>query len=84
MAINLEIRMELPPDSIVLDNCSYDNSIIGITFDGRVIYDFDLMVQEYMNDVGCSPGEAIEWIEYNTLRALLYMGSKAPLVVNQY
>lgn len=84
MAVNLEIRMKLPPDSLVFDNSSFDNSIIGTTLDGRVIYDFDLMVQEYMKDEECSPGEALEWIEYNTMRALAYMGKKAPLVVCEW
>lgn len=84
MAVNLEIREQLPPDSIVFDNCSYDNAIIGATFDGRAIYDFDLMVEELMNDDGCSYEEAVEWIEYNTIRALPYAGSKAPVIVQKY
>ena len=27
--------------------------------------------------------EAIEWIEYNTIRALPYMGNKAPIIVKE-
>ena len=80
--LNLDIRDELPVGSIVLDNAYYDNSIIGTTLDGRVIYDFNLMVEEYMTDNDCSELEAVEWIEYNTMRAIPYMGDKAPVVVN--
>ena len=74
----------MPPGSIVLDNCSYDNAIIGTTFDGRVIYDFDLMIEELMNDHEFSFEGAIEWIECNTVRALPYAGSKAPIIVQKY
>ena len=81
MSVNLEIRDLLPDDAIVFDNMSYDNSIIGTTFDGRAIYDYDLMVSEFMSDEECTSDEAIDWIEYNTLRSLPYAGKKAPLVV---
>lgn len=82
MSVNQDIRNLLPDDAIVFDNVSYDNSIIGTTFDGRAIYDYDLMVSEFMSDEECTSDEAIDWIEYNTLRSLPYAGEKAPLVVS--
>jgi hypothetical protein len=81
MSINKEIRDKLPEGALVFDNASYDNSIIGITVDGRAIYSFERMVQEYMNDNGCDEIDAIEWVEYNTIRALPYAGDKAPVIV---
>lgn len=81
MSVNLEIRNKLPDDALVFDNMSYDNSIIGTTFDGRAIYNYELMVLELMHDEGWSMEDAIEWIEYNTLRSLGYAGEKAPMVV---
>lgn len=54
MSVNQETRNKLPPDSVVFDNYAYDNSIIGTTFDGRAIYDFDKMVKELMQDEGWS------------------------------
>ena len=79
--INEEVRKKLPEGVLILDNASYDNSIIGLTFDNRVVYDYDLMVEEYMKDNDCSEVDAIEWIEYNTIRALPYFGKDAPVVV---
>jgi hypothetical protein len=76
-----EIREQLPEDALVFDNASYDKSIIGVTLDGRVIYDFDLMVEEFAEENECSYIEAVEWIEYNTIRSLPYAGEKAPLIV---
>ena len=81
MSVNQEIRNKLPPDAVVFDNQSYDNSIIGTTFDGRAIYEFNKMVQELMNDEGWTEEEATEWIEYNTIRALPYGGEKTPMIV---
>lgn len=81
MAINYNIREQLPSDAIVFDNHAYDNSIIGITLDGRAIYDFDKMVKELMEDEKWEEIDAVEWITYNTMRSLPYAGDKRPLVV---
>jgi hypothetical protein len=81
MSVSQDIRNKLPSDAVVFDNHSYDNSIIGTTFDGRAIYDFDKMVKELMSDEGWTEEEAIEWVNYNTLRSLPYAGVNAPLIV---
>ena len=81
MAVNLELREELPEDAIVFDNMSYDGSIIGVTTDGRVVYDFEKMVEELAQDEGWSYEDAIEWIEYNTIRALPYAGPNGPIII---
>jgi hypothetical protein len=82
MSINIDIRDELPDDAIVFDNQAYDNAIIGVSLDGRVIYSFEGMIEELMSDEGWDALTAIEWIEYNTIRALPYCGDKAPIIVS--
>lgn len=84
MSLNKRIRELLPEDAIVFYNHSYDNSIIGITTDDRVVYSFDKMVYEYMQDEECSMQDAIDWIEYNTIRALPYMGDNSPIIIYEY
>lgn len=81
MSVNLEIRNKLPPDAVVFDNYAYDNAIIGTTFDGKAIYSFEQMVLELMQDEGWTYEEAVEWINYNTIRSLPYVGEKRPLIV---
>ena len=81
MAVNLELRAELPEDAIVFDNMSYDGSIVGVTTDGRVVYDYDKMIEELMEDENCSYDEAADWIDYNTIRSLPYAGDKAPIIM---
>ena len=81
MAINEDVRSELCEDAIVFTNPSFDNSIIGYTIDGQAVYDYDKMVQELMIDDGISEEEAIDWIEYNTIRVLPYAGEMAPVII---
>lgn len=64
-----------------LVNESYDDALIGVSEDGRAIYDFDKMVDWLIEKYGWSDIESIEWIEVNTLRSLPYMGSNAPIVM---
>ena len=80
MAVNKEIRENLPEDSIVFDNYAYDNSIIGVSTDGRVVYSYEKMVGELVKDEGISEMEAMEWIDYNTVRALPYGGQNTPII----
>jgi hypothetical protein len=39
------------------------------------------MVDWLMDAEGFTETEAVKWIEYNTIRALPYMGSEAPLIM---
>lgn len=68
-------------DVIIFENYSYDDALIGVTEDGRAVYDFDRMVRWLVETEGFSDEEAIEWIEYNTIRALPYMGEEAPIIM---
>lgn len=68
-----------------LTNYSYDSALIGVSDDNRAIYDFDLMVQWLIEHEGFEDeSEAVEWIEYNTLRALPYFGEDAPIVMHSF
>lgn len=81
MLDELEIAEEDQP--LLLTNHSYDKSIIGFTSeDGRAVYSYESMIQEYMEDEDCSEEEAQEWVDFNTMRALPY-GDKGhnPIVI---
>ena len=81
MSVNQQLRDELPEDAIVFDNMSYDGSIVGVTTDGRVVYDYNKMVEELMQDEEWSYEDAVEWIEYNTIRSLPYAGENGPIIM---
>lgn len=65
---------------IVFDSPDYDEAIIGVTTDNCVVYDFNLMVQHLMEMDGITDIEAIEFIEYNTIRSLPYV-ENAPVIM---
>lgn len=60
---------------------SYDTALIGVTHDNRAVYDYDKMVEWLVETQGWDELEAMEWIDYNTIRALPYMGADGPIVV---
>lgn len=68
-------------DVIVLENPAYDEAIEGISEDGRVIYNYEQMVFCLVDDEGMTEEEAADFISYNTVRALPYMGLKAPIIL---
>lgn len=68
-------------DVIIFENYSYDSAFLGVTEDNRAVYSYDRMVEYLINKEGFEEMDAIEWIEYNTLRALPYMGDKAPVII---
>lgn len=68
-------------DIVILKDFSYDDALIGVSDDNRAVYCFENMVEWLMKNQGFDEIEAIEWIEYNTLRALPYAGESAPIVM---
>lgn len=64
-----------------LTNYSYDTALIGVTEDNRAVYDFEKMAEWLFETEGFTSEEAVEWIEYNTVRALPYFGEKAPIIM---
>ena len=62
-------------------NEGYDDALIGVTADGRAVYDFEKMVEWLIEKYNWSDEEAVEWIEYNTLRSLPYFGPGAPIIM---
>ena len=65
----------------LFDRPRYPNSIIGLTVDDRAIYDMEQMILDLMSENEISYIDALEFIEYNTIRALPYMGEDAPIIL---
>lgn len=67
-------------ETIFFENPSFVKAITGITESGQLIYDYDLMIAAAMEEENWNADEAIDWIEYNTLRSIPYMGHAHPIV----
>lgn len=59
----------------------YDTAILGYTDDGRIVYSYEKMVEWLVENDNMIPEDAVEWLDYNTIRAIPYMGEKAPIIV---
>ena len=68
-------------DIIIFSSPDYASAFVGISEDNRAVYDFDKMVEHLMKEDGMTDIEAIEFIEYNTIRALPYFGEGAPIIM---
>ena len=89
MDINLESLKNLISElgyeeAKVFDNTlgfDYADAFIGMSHDGRAVYSYDRMIEHIMLKEGWSYEDAVEWIDYNTIRALPYGGDNSPIVV---
>ena len=69
-------------DVVLFDNPSYDKALIGVTSNFKAVYDYDLMIlcllEEYPD---WDEQDAIDWIEYNSLRAAQYIENGPEVVI---
>lgn len=68
-------------DVVVFENPDYDDCIIGVSSDRRAIYSMEKMVRWLMTEDHISEEDARDFICYNTLRSLPYIGETAPIVM---
>ena len=84
--MNEEIRFALcdmgHEDSVIFEAPDYDEAIVGVTDEGQVVYDYDKMVQCLVDDDGMTWEEAIDFIEYNTIRTLPYV-QNPPIIMHK-
>tara|TARA_Y100000592_G_scaffold100740_1_gene182462 strand:- start:29277 stop:29528 length:252 start_codon:yes stop_codon:yes gene_type:complete len=78
-----EIKEQLHEQTIILEpqEC-YNNAIVEVQ-DYKLVYDYDLIIDCLMSFYKWEYIDALEWIEYNTIRSLPYMGKYAPIIVQK-
>ena len=64
---NLECYKEMmyAEDAIKFDGLDY--AIVGVSHTGYYIYDYDRMIECFIEDSEMTEDEAIEWIDYNVM-----------------
>lgn len=58
----------------------YDRAFLGVTGNGRSVYDYDMMI-DCIKTSGISYGEAKDWVDSVTLGALPYSPGKPPVIL---
>lgn len=70
-------------EAIVFDNPSYETVIVGYDIHtNRIIYDYQLMIDYLIENEQMSEEEAVEFIDFNTIRSLDYI-ENAPIILNR-
>ncbi len=82
MTLKEKLEDNMYEDTVIFEDYSYEDAFVGVSEDGRAIYDYDLMVKWLVDQKGFSEESAVEWIEFNTLRALPYMGDMRPIIMH--
>ena len=78
-----EFLSEMYGDDVVhFDGPEFDGGIVGVTTDGRLVYSYDRLAEALSEANKWSREDAVDWIEFNTLRSLPYIGPRAPVVMN--
>ena len=67
--------------TIILENPSYSTAIAGISPNGNLIYNYDLMIEYLIEHDNMTYEDAVEFIDYNTIRAIEYMGEFKPIIM---
>lgn len=83
----MSIREELESyttDAVVLTEEYYDEAIVGISTDDRVVYSFVKMVEALSKAENLTEEQAQEYIEYNILRSIPYLKEKAPIIIHSF
>ena len=55
----------------------YDDALIGISKDGRLVYSIEKMIEIYSKEYNTTPDQAIDWLEYNTFNT--FVGEMTPI-----
>ena len=68
-------------ETLLFENPGYETAFMGIDSSYHAIYDYNKMIEYLMVFDEMTEEEAVEFIEYNTIRALDYIGDMAPIVL---
>lgn len=70
---------------IVLEGDEFADGAVGLTDDNRLVYSYERLVESLAKVYG-SEEDAVEWLEYNTIRSLPYMSSygNIPLIIHEF
>ena len=85
-AIEDKIGQELEEGVAYFDG--YVDSVLGVTDDGRLAYSYEGLIEEtarmFAEDKEITDEDwtsAQEWVDFNTIRSIPYMGDLRPVVI---
>lgn len=74
----------LPEGTPYFVNPDFSDAVIGLTYEGGVVYDYDIMVDSLAKTDGMNEEDAAEFIDYNTARTIPYMDDPKPVIIRRF
>lgn len=68
-------------DVPIFKDPDYESAFIGVSLEGCAVYDYCKMVDHLVHSDQMTEEQAREFIDYNVVRALPYMGERHPVIV---
>ena len=65
-------------DVIIFEEPSYEGALIGVTYDGEAVYDYELMIEYLVEEDDMSYEEATDFISYNSS---YHQGTGYPIIM---
>lgn len=74
---------EIEDGTLYFSEPEFADSIIDTTFDSpaRVVYDYDMMIEEYMKKYDATAEDAEDFVCYNCVRMAEQLGANAPIIM---
>ena len=71
-----------------LDSEACSHAAIGLSTNHNIIYDYDKMVEGHMTYDNMTYEEAIDWIDYNTIRTVQHLAARPdtiePIILHNF
>lgn len=69
-------------DVQLINEEGFDDALVGVVFMPglRAVYDYEKMIEGYVNLHGCTVEEAADYINYNLIRGFSYTGGDTPII----
>lgn len=69
-------------DVVFFTDFGYDDALVGVDINNRAVYDYQKMIEWLVINEELTDEEAADWIDYNTIRTLPYIGDGAPIIMH--
>ena len=66
----------------VLKIDDFNDAIIGVSENDKLVYSYELMVEVLAKNDHMTEEDSMDYIDYNVIRSLPYLGDRAPIVVH--
>jgi hypothetical protein len=80
----MNYREEMEPETVFLEPRTLDQAVIGVAAVGGadvLAYSYQGLIKAFMEIDNMTHEDAVEWVDFNVLRALPYFGPHAPIIV---